>query len=221
MALRGEIVFLVSAQQLDLRRPPTRRPGNLFHVTAAVSFLSIPLLYVAYLVVPPERIPCQDHACPPSADEVGVGRAPEPWEVVLAAASAELVVIACYLALAVARGTLDLRTGLRWSPAAVAVVALAVGSFGWLMDNGAGLSFDSAELTFLLLLGSWLLTPLVLHVVHRGDRRAVIPVVIGLAPTALGNALLINNDPLVVPMALPATMLVVGVITVLVVRRRR
>ncbi|NIK60721.1 hypothetical protein [Kribbella shirazensis] len=210
----------MTAQPLDLHRPPTRpAAGNLFRVTAAVSFLSIPLLYVAYLVVPPDEIPCQDHACPPSADVVG--RAPEPSDVVLAAAGAELLVIACYLVLAAARRTLDLRTGLRWSPAAVAIVALAVGSFGWLMDNGAGLSFDAAEVAFLLLLGSWLLTPLVLYAVHRGDRRAVVPVVIGLAPTALGNAFLIANDPLVVPMALPALMLVAGVITVLAVRRRR
>ncbi|MET9275053.1 hypothetical protein [Kribbella sp. NPDC003557] len=147
-------------------------------------------------------------------------RSAEPLHIVLAAAGAELAVIACYLVLAAARRTLDLRAGLRWSPAALAVVALAVGSFGWLMDNGAGLSFNAAELIFLILLGAWLLTPLILRVVQRGDRRAVVPVVIGLAPTALGNALLINNDPLVVPMALPATMLVVGVITVMVRRRR-
>ncbi|RZT26946.1 hypothetical protein EV649_0694 [Kribbella sp. VKM Ac-2569] len=210
----------MTAQRLDLRRPPTRpAAGNLFRVTAAVSFLSIPLLWVAYLVVPPEEIPCQDHACPPSVDVVR--RTVEPWVVVVAAAGAELVVIACYLVLAAARGTLDLRTGLRWSPTAVAIVALSVGSFGWLMDNGAGLSFDAAELTFLLLLAAWLLTPLVLYAVHRGDRRAVLPVVVGLAPTALGNAVLIANDPLVAPMGLPAIMLVVGVITVLVVRRRR
>lgn len=209
----------MTAPRPDLRRPPTTpAAGGLFRVTAAVSFLSIPLLYVAHLVVPPERTPCQDHACPPSADVVG--RAPEPSDVVLAAAGAELVVIACYLVLAAARGTLDLRTGLRWSPAAVAIVALAVGSFGWLMDNGAGLSFDAAEVAFLVLLGAWLLTPLILYAVHRADPRAVIPVVVGLAPTALGNALLINNDPLVVPMALPVVMLTAGVITVLVVRRR-
>lgn len=204
---------------LNLRRSPTKpAAGNLFRVTAVVSFVSIPLLWLAYLVVPPERIPCQDHPCPPSIDVVR--RSAEPLDIVLAAAGAELAVIACYLVLAAARRTLDLRAGLRWSPAAVAVVALAVGSFGWLMDNGAGLSFNAAELIFLILLGAWLLTPLILHVVHRGDRRAVVPVVIGLAPTALCNALLINNDPLVVPMALPATMLVVGVITVRVLRRR-
>jgi hypothetical protein len=209
----------VTTQQLDLRRPPTRpAAGNLFRVTAAVIFLSIPLLYVAYLVVPPDSIPCLDHACPPSTDVVG--RAPEPWKVVVTAAGVELVVIACYLVLAAARRTLDLRTGLRWSPAAVVVVALAVGSFGWLMDNGAGLSFDAAELTFLLVLAAWVLTPPILYAVHRGDRRAVLPIAIGLAPTALGNTILIANDPLIVPMGLPAIMLVIAVITVLVVRRR-
>ena len=215
----GRHCGFVTAERLDLRRSPTRGAGNLFRVTAVVSFLSIPLLWVAYLVVPSEHLPCQDHACPPSSDVVR--RSAEPSDLVLAAAGAELVVIACYLALAALRRRLDLRTGLRWSPAAVAIVALAVGSFGWLLDNGAGLSFDPAEVVFLLLLASWLLMPLVLYVVHRGDRRAVIPVVVGLAPTAVGNALLIANDPLVVPMALPAIMLTVGVITVLVVRRRR
>jgi hypothetical protein len=209
----------VTAERLDLRRPSASGVGNLFRMTAVVSCLSIPLLWVAYLVVPSEHIPCQDYTCPPSPDVVR--RSVEPSDAVLAAAGAELVVIACYLALAAARRTLDLRAGLRWSPAAVAIVALAVGSFGWLLDNGAGLSFDAAELVFLLLLASWLFTPLVLYVVHRADRRAVIPVVVGLAPTAVGNALLITNDPLVVPMALPAIMLTVGVITVLVVRRHR
>ncbi|HEY3559518.1 MAG TPA: hypothetical protein VGL05_18735 [Kribbella sp.] len=209
----------MTAERLDLRRSPTKGAGNLFRVTAVVSLLSIPLLWVAYLVVPSEHLPCQDHACPPSPDVVR--RSAEPSDIVLAAAGAELVVIACYLALAAVRRTLDLRTGLRWSPAAVAIVALSVGSFGWLLDNGAGLSFDAAELVFLLLLVSWVFTPPILYVVHRGDPRAVIPVVIGLAPTAVGNALLIANDPLVVPMALPAIMLTVGVITVLAVRRRQ
>jgi hypothetical protein len=204
---------------LDLRRPPTRPAGNLFRVTAAVSFLSIPLIWAASVVVPPEEIPCLDHPCPPSLDVVG--RSAEPVDIILAAAAAELVVIAGYLALAAARGTLDLRAGLRWSPAAVAIVALAVGSWGWLLENGAGRSFNAAELAFLILLASWLLTPLILYVVHRGDRRAVVPVVIGLTPTALGTALLVPNDPLVVPMALPAIMLVAGVITVLAVRRRQ
>lgn len=210
----------MTAQRLDLRPPPTRPDaGNLFRVTAAVSFLSIPLLWAAYYVVPPKDIPCLDHACPPSVEVVR--RTVEPWTVVVGAAGVELAVIAGYLVLAAARRTLDLRTGLRWSPVAVAVVALAAGSFGWLMDNGAGLSFDAAETTFLLLLAAWLLTPLILYAVHRGDRRAVLLVVIGLAPTAVGNAVLIENDPLVVPMALPAIMLVIGVITVRVVRRRR
>lgn len=208
----------MTAPRLDLRRSPTRPVGNLFRVTAAVSFLSIPLLWVAYLVVPPEHVACQDHACPPSADVVR-GTA-EPLDAVLAAAVAELVLIACYLAIAAARRSLDLRTGLRWSPAAVAVVALAVGSFGWLLDNGAGRSFDTAEVTFLLVLVAWLFTPLILYVVHRADRQAAVPVVIGLAPTAVGNALLINNDPLVPLMALPATMLAISVLALVAVRRR-
>ncbi|TCC33620.1 hypothetical protein [Kribbella sindirgiensis] len=208
----------MTAPRLDLRRSPTRPAGSLFRVTAAVSFLSIPLLLVAYLVVPPDHIPCQDHACPPSTDVVR--RTAEPLDLVLAAALAELVVIACYLAIAAARRSLDLRTALRWSPAAVAIVTLAVGSFGWLLDNGAGLSFDAAEVAFLLLLVAWLFTPLILYVVHRGDRQAAVPVVIGLAPTAVGNALLINNDPLIPLMALPATMLTIGVLTLVAVRRR-
>lgn len=202
----------------DLRLRPTRPAGNLFRVTAAASFLSVPLLWVAYLVVPPDHVPCQDHACPPSADVVG--RTTDPLDAVLAAAVAELVVIACYLAAAAIRRTLDLRTGLRWAPAAVAIVALAVGSFGWLLDNGAGLSFDAAEVAFLLVLVAWLFTPLILYVAHRGDRQAVVPVVIGLAPTAVGNAVLINNDPLVPLMALPTAMLAIGVITTVAVRRR-
>ncbi|WP_350277296.1 hypothetical protein [Kribbella sp. HUAS MG21] len=204
---------------LDLRRAPARPAvGNLFRVTAGVSLLSIPLLWVAHLLVPARAIPCQDHPCPPSLDVI---RDPEPIDAVLAAVGVELVVILGYLVLAAARRTLDLRTGLRWLPVAVVIVVLAVGSFGWLLEAGAGRSYDASELTFLILLGAWVLMPLILYVVHRADPRAVVPVIIGLAPTALGNALLINNDPLVVPMALPAIMLVVGVITVLVMRRRR
>ncbi|TCC05702.1 hypothetical protein [Kribbella soli] len=211
----------MTAPRLDLRRRPTKPAGNLFRVTAAVSFLSLLVLWAAYEWWPsPGFESCHRTAggepCPPSVDSIG--SALDPPQLILVTAVVELVAIGCYLALAAARRTLDLRTGLRWSPVAVAVIALAVGGFGWLMDGGDLNSFGSVAPGFVLLFALWLLTPLVLYGIHRGDRGAVIPVAIGLAPTAACNAVVVQDDP---AGALPAVMLVVAVLTVVVVRRRQ
>lgn len=110
-----------------------------------------------------------------------------------------------------------LRTGVRWSPVAVAVVALAVGGFGWLIEGGDLNGLDSVRLGSVVLLALWLFTPLVLYGVHRCDPGAVILVVIGLAPTAVCNALVVQEDPVA---ALPAVMLVVSAAVIVIVRRR-
>jgi hypothetical protein len=183
-----------------------------------VSALSIPLLVLAYQVVPGGPVDCMDAPCPPSLDS---GGGPvEALDAVLATVGAEVLVIAAYLIYAVACRTLALRAVARWAPAAVAVVALAVASFGWLLENGAGKTYDPAELAFLIVLCAWVLVPLLLYVVHRGDRTGALLVAGGLAPTALGNALLIRNDPLGFPMTIPAIMLAIGVAVLLIVRRR-
>ncbi|MEU8225274.1 hypothetical protein [Kribbella sp. NPDC048915] len=187
-------------------------------MTAAVSALSIALLVLAWQIVPGQPPDCMDAPCPPSVDRHS--GPVEPLHGVLAAVGMELVVIGWYLIYAVAARTLDLRAVMRWAPVTVAVVVLAVASFGWLLENGAGKSYDPAELGFLIVLGAWLLVPLLLYVVHRGDRTGALLVAAGLAPTALGNALLIRNDPLGFPMAIPAVMLAIGVGTLLIVRRR-
>ncbi|TCC23616.1 hypothetical protein [Kribbella speibonae] len=212
----------MTGPRLNLRRPPPKPAGDLFRVTAAVSFLTLPLLWAAKVILPPlGQGPCPRGAyCP--AEVLGPT---DPLGLVVAAAVAEFVVIGCYLALASTRRTLDLRTGLRWFPVAAAVVALAVGFFGWLMDTSSRLDEDldlregssSTESAFALLLFLWLLTPVILYGVHRGDRSAVVPVVIGLAPTAVCGVLLISEHLL---NPLPAIMLVVGVLTALLVRRR-
>ncbi|TDW94338.1 hypothetical protein EV137_1642 [Kribbella pratensis] len=210
----------MTATLTDLRRRPAKPAGSLFRVTAAVSFLTLLVLWAVYEWWPsPEFESCHRTAggepCPPSVDSVG--SALDPPYLILVTALVELVAIGGYLALAAARRTLDLRTGLRWSPAAVAVVALAVGGFGWMMDGGDLNGLDSVAPGFLLLFAGWLLTPLVLYGVHRGDRGAVILVVIGLAPTAVCNAMLVQDYP---AGALPGVMLVVSTVVVVIVRRR-
>ena len=211
----------MTTMRLDLRRPAPKRAGNLFRVTAAVSFLSLPLLWVVYLLYPlPQLDSCRrvegGEPCPPSIDRVG--RSVDELDLFLATVGVELIAIGCYLALATARGSLEWRTGLRWSPVAGAVVALAVGGFGPLIDDGDLNGVESVRLGFLLLFALWLLTPLVLYCVYRADRHAAVPVAVGLAPTAATNALVIPDDPVA---ALPAVMLVAGVLTLLVVRRRK
>lgn len=209
----------MTAPHLDLRRRPAKPAGNLFRVTAAAGFLTLPLLWAAYVLSPPTGPgPCPADArevCPPSVDTVGGS----VNELVLLSATAclELAVIGCYLVWATTHRTLDLRAGLRWSPLAVMIVALAVGGFGWLIDEGYLNGIDSVGFGLVLLLVLWLLAPLALYGVHRADRRAVLPVALGLAPTAAWNALVVTEDPLG---ALPPAMLVVAVVTVVVVRRR-
>lgn len=210
----------MTAPGLDLRRQPTRPAGNLFRVTAAVTFVSLPLLWVAYWVYPLPKL----DSCPPDAQEacpatVTVGGSVEAVGRLLPVAVVQLVLIGCYVALTAVRRTLDLRTSLRWAPTTVAVVALAIGGFSWLADE-VDLDLDdfgTVGLGYLLLLALWLLTPLVLYVVHRGDRRAVLPVFIGLAPTAASGLFELEDSPLA---ALPSVMLVIAVIIVTIVRRR-
>ncbi|TCC33619.1 hypothetical protein [Kribbella sindirgiensis] len=205
--------------RLDLDRRPVRPVGNLFRVTAAASVLTLPLFWGLRVVLPNSvEVNCVVQPCPPSVDSMGMSVSSAAVLVITAAV--ELVVIAAYLARAAARRTLDLRTGLRWSPAAVAAVALATGGFSWLLNESQVDLGDlgSTGFGYLLLLALWLLTPLVLYVVDRGDRRAVLPVSIGLAPTAVAGLFALEDSPIA---ALPTAMLIIALTTVLLLRRRQ
>ncbi|WP_328998542.1 hypothetical protein OHA18_29320 [Kribbella sp. NBC_00709] len=208
--------------RLDLRRPVPRPAGNLFRVTAVVSFLSLPLIWAAFLWLPglfaggDDGDWCQDgNAC--VAPDDGSTNSIDGLYLIVAAACVELAVIGCYLAVAASHRGLGLRARLHGLPTAVAIVVLAVGGFAWLLVAEGTELVGSAGIG-ILLFAFWLFTPLVLYRVHRADRRAVIPVAIGLAPTAACNAY-VALDFLIA--ALPAVMLVVAIGTVVVVRLRQ
>lgn len=204
----------VTAPRLDLRRPARKKPaGNLFRVTGAVSFLTLALFWVVAQLLPESYSdPCPGEsagvACPPlPAVEGGVV---SDLQVFLATAGVELAVIAGYLVLAVVRQRTEPGAALRWSPAAVAIVALAVTGFAGILSD------DSWSPYFVL----WIVTPLVLYDVYRGDPGAVIPVVLGLAPTAVCCALVAFWGDLAMGV-LPALMLLVSGAVVVVLSNRR
>lgn len=210
------IVVPVTVPRLDLDRRPGRPAGSLFRVTAAVGLLTLPLFWALHVVLPNSvRVNCVVQPCPQS-----MSRGVDDMTVLVITAAVDLLAIAAYLAAAAVRRTLDLRTGLRWSPAAVAVVALATGGFSWLLNESQVDLGDlgSEGFGYQLLFGLWLFTPLVLYIVDRGDRRAVIPVFIGLAPTAVCSLFALEDSPIA---ALPTAMLVIALTTVLLLRRRQ
>ncbi|WP_344198073.1 hypothetical protein [Kribbella karoonensis] len=210
----------MSAPRISLRRAVPRPAGYLYRVTAAVTFVTLLLVWLLDELLattapdPCENVPRGTVCEPPPALDRSDGYT-SGLELFLWTIAVELLVIACYLGLALARRTIDLRAALRWSPAAVMLVLLAVGGFGWVLDDSRTLS-GSLGIGYLILFGCWLLTPLVLYDVYRGDRAAVVPVAIGLAPTAVLNAAFQDWTT-----SLPAVMLVVAIATVVVVHLRR
>ncbi len=215
-------MILVTAPRLSLRRPVGKPAGNLYRVTAAVIFVTVLLFWLLdELLATTAPDPCANlprgAVCEPVPALDRSDGSPTGLQLFLCTIAVELLVIACYLVLALARRTIDPRAALRWSPTAVALVLLATGGFGWLFDrSGNTIGLDAVSVGYLVLFACWLLTPLVLYDVYRGDRAAVVPVALGLAPTAVINALFQDATT-----ALPAVMLVVAVVTVVVVHLRR
>jgi hypothetical protein len=203
---------------VDLRRPPERAAGNLYRVTAALALLSFPLFWAVYWVLPVSApYNCAQQPCPQSMDSMP---APTALNLIVPTAAIELVVLAVYLAIATRRQPLDPRARLRWLPASLVVVALATGGFSWLVDD-VGLDVEvlgDSGPGYLVLLGLWLLTPLVTYAVRRGDRRAAIPVLIGLVPTAVCSIFIVDKYPIA---ALPFVMIVASLPVALVTRRSR
>ena len=212
----------MSAPRISLRRRTPRPAGNLYRVTAAVTFVTLLLFWLLdELLASTAPDPCasvpRGAVCEPVPALDRSDGSPTGLQLFLWTLAAELVVIACYLVLALARRTVDPRAALRWSPAAIALVLLAVGGFGWLFDRrGNMIGLDAVSVGYLVVYGCWLLAPVVLYDVYRGDRAAVVPVAIGLAPTAVINALFLESFT-----ALPAVMLLVAVATVVVVHLRQ
>ncbi|MFD7158726.1 hypothetical protein ACFV9C_29285 [Kribbella sp. NPDC059898] len=211
----------MSAPRISLRRPAAGRPaGNLYRVTAAVTFVTVLLFWLLDELLattapdPCANVPRGTVCAPPPALDRSDG-SPTGLQLLLWTIAVEVLVIACYLALAIVRRTIDVRAALRWSPAAVMLVVLAVGGFGWLFGNTWTLS-GTVGVGYLILFACWLLTPLVLYDVYRGDRAAVVPAAIGLAPTVVLNAAFQEWTT-----SLPAVMLVIALATVAFLHLRR
>ncbi|MGW7682671.1 hypothetical protein ACWGID_18165 [Kribbella sp. NPDC054772] len=208
----------MTAERLDLHRPVRKPAGNLFRVTAAVSVLSLPLLLAADLWLPlPDYDVCYDDEPCPSLDTItGSSTA---WILLLITAGTQLVILGCYIAVALRRRTLDLPAVRRWLPTAIAVIALALGGLGWLI-SAIGLNPKPGQVvTYLVLLALWLLAPLVLYDVQRGDPRAVIPVTLALLPTV--GLTTISALDFGAFAALPVVMLLIALATVVIARRRQ
>lgn len=196
--------------------------GNLYRVTAAVTFVTLPLLWLLdELLATTAPDPCADlprgAICEPVPALDRSTGSPTGLQLFLWTIAVELLVIACYLILALVRRTIDLRAAVRWSPTAVALVLLAVGGLGWLFDRrGNPIGLGTVSLAYLVLFACWLLAPVILYDVYRGDRAATTPAAIGLAPTAVLNALFQNATT-----ALPGVMLLVAIAAVAVGHLRR
>ncbi len=95
----------------------------------------------------------------------------------------QLVAVGIYLVASVPRAIAAPGAILRWFPASIAVVALALGAFvpGSFSRNG-----DWLYLLFLV----WLVAPLIFYAVHRADPRSVVPVLLGLVPAGVISAIL-------------------------------
>ncbi|MET9275054.1 hypothetical protein [Kribbella sp. NPDC003557] len=202
--------------RLDVDRPPPRPAGNLFRVAAAVAALSVPLALASYVL----QVATGAGQCSPQ---------PECQELILpevfsafvlsTTVGAEFVLVGCYVALATARGRLARGAALRALPAVLGVVILAVaGLVGWLEKPSNHPGDAPVGTGYLILLGLWVLAPLVLYGVHRGDRGAPIPTALALVPTAFVSVGALPKVPLA---GLPPVMLVLAVVTVALVRPRR
>ncbi|MGW5195386.1 hypothetical protein ACWEOO_39445 [Kribbella sp. NPDC004138] len=206
----------MTAPRLDVHRPPLRPAGNLLRVTAAVAALSVPLALASYVL----QVATGAGQCSPQPEcqELILPEVYSPF-VLSTTVVAELVLVGCYLALATARGRLTRDAARRALPAALGVVFLAVaGLAGWLEAPTNHPGDAPVGTGYLILLGLWLLAPVVLYGVHRGDRGAPIPVALALVPTAFVS---IGALPKVPFAALPAVMLAVAVVAIAIVRRRR
>lgn len=191
-----------------------RQAGNLYRVTAAVVALSVPLAVASYVL----QLTTGLGRCRPYPD-CQVLPAPDPYTgfILSTTAGAELALIGGYVLLAVARGRLTRDAALHALPTAIAVVVLAIVGLGGWLDAPTHRSAAPAGIGVLILLGLWLLAPLVLYRVQRGDRGAAIPVALALLPTVFVNVFALPRVPLA---ALPPVMLAAAVITVALVRRR-
>jgi hypothetical protein len=207
-------VFSVTVPSLDFRLPPPGPAGKLLRVTAVVAGLSVPLAMASYVL----------------QVATGVGRC-RPWpgceELILpevhtgfvlsTTAGAELALIGCCLGLATARGKVPRGAALHELPPAIGVAILAVVGLGGWLEAPSHHAGASPGVGYLILLGLWLLAPLVLHGVHRADRGALIPVTLGLLPTAFVSIGALPKVPLA---ALPPIMLATAITTVAIARRQ-
>ena len=215
MAPCSAIVVSVTAPHLDLHRLPTQRAGNLLRVTAAVAALSVPLAIASYVL----QVATGAGRCRPwpECEELILPEVRTAF-VLSTTAAAELVLIGCCLGLAMARGGVKRDAARRTFRTAIGVVVLAVaGLTGWLEAPTNHPGETSVGPGYLILLSLWLLAPLVLYGVHRGDRGASIPVALALLPTAFVSIGALPKVPLA---GLPPAMLLIAAITVSIVRRR-
>lgn len=190
--------------------------NNLLRVTAAVAALSVPLALASYGL----QVATGVGQCSPQP-ECQEQILPEVYSAFVLSATvvAELVLIGCYLALATARGRLVRDAALRTLPAVLGLVILAVaGLVGWLEAPTNHPGDAPVGIGYLILLGLWLLAPLVLYGVHRGDQRAPIPVALALVPTVFVGLGALPKVPLA---GLPPVMLLIAVVAIALVRRRR
>jgi hypothetical protein len=190
--------------------------GNLFRVAAGVAALSVPLALAAYVL----QVATGVGQCSPQP-ECQEQILPEVYSAFVLSTTvvAELGLVGCYLALATAHGRLVRDAALRALPAVLGVVILAVaGLVGWLEAPTNHPGDAPIRPGYLVLLGLWLLAPLVLYGVHRGDQRAPIPVALALVPTAFVSIGALPKVPLA---GLPAVMLIMAVVAIAIARRRQ
>ncbi|HET6738039.1 MAG TPA: hypothetical protein VFH76_03870 [Kribbella sp.] len=191
-----------------------RPAGNLYRVTAAVVALSVPLAVASYVL----QLTTGLGRCRPYPD-CQVLIAPDPYTgfILSTTAGAELALIGGYLLFATARGRLAQNAAVHTLPTVIGVVVLAVVGLGGWLDAPTHRSAAPAAIGYRILLCLWLLAPLVLYRVHRGDRGAAIPVALALLPTVFVSMFAFPKVPLA---ALPPVMLAAAVVTIVIVRRR-
>ena len=190
----------MTGQRFDLRRPIDRPAGGLFRASAASAALTFPLLWLFTAWAPFGPEPCI-RVCPGSIPEYD-----DVFFAIPSTAVVELVVVGVYLAVVLLRRTADADI-LRWLPVSVGVVVLAVAPLPPLS------SADSELLAPLPLL--WILVPLVLYFVNRGDDGAAKWVLLALAPSCVMGALVVQENALA---ALPAGLLVATAVAAVGIR---
>jgi len=170
---------------LDLRRRTRPPAAGLLRFTAVVAALTLPLVVGLSIWKPFGPEPCggtlDANGFPVPCTEVI-----NPFDVIfratVAAGCIELVAIGIYLAVTLPRTTATPGAVLRWLPVSASVVALALGGFSVVSRGGA--------LAWFL----WLIAPLIFYGVHRADPTAVVPVLLGLLPSAVVSAILVIDS---------------------------